>query len=381
MGRLILYIVGIVMAALLAVTMTACGGGNPATADSSPSVSAATASTPAARTAMVTTLAGKAGSAGSTDGTGVAARFDSPEGIACDDFANLYVADAHNCTIRQITPDGKVTTLAGKARAEGSADGRGAAARFFAPSGITRDIDGNLYVTDYLNSTIRKITLAGKVTTLAGKAGTPGSIDGKGAAARFTNPLGIIDDSAGNLYVTDDNANTIRKITPAGEVTTLAGKAGSAGSADGSGAAARFNDPAGMAIDAAGNLYVTDYLNDTIRKVTPAGEVTTLAGQAGLAGIADGMGAAARFAGPTGITRDSDGNLYVSDLDGQTIRKITPAGEVTTVAGQAGSAGSTDGRGAAARFNGPIVGARDAAGSLYISDYNNDTIRKITWGD
>jgi hypothetical protein len=213
MGRLILCAVGIVMAALLAVTMTACGGGNPATADSSPSVSAATASTPAARTAMVTTLAGKAGSAGSTDGTGVAARFDSPEGIACDDFANLYVADAHNCTIRQITPDGKVTTLAGKARAEGSADGRGAAARFFAPSGITRDSDGNLYVSDLDGQTIRKITPAGEVTTVAGQAGSAGSTDGRGAAARFNGPIVGARDAAGSLYISDYNNDTIRKIT------------------------------------------------------------------------------------------------------------------------------------------------------------------------
>ena len=370
--RLILYSVAVTAVTLLAATMAGCGGSAKVTVSSSPAVSSAAVSSPVASTAVVTTLAGKAGIAGSADGKGVAARFNNPEGVARDALGNLYVADARNCTIRKITPAGKVTTLAGKAGSEGTTDGRGAAARFFAPSAVTRDAAGNLYVTDYLDFTIRKITPAGKVTTLAGKASSAGSADGLGAAARFTNPLGIICDAAGDLYVTDDNANTIRKITPAGKVTTLAGKAGSAGSADGLGAAARFNDPAGMAFDAAGTLYVADYLSGTIRKVTPAGEVTTLA---------DSRGTAASFAGPTGIVLDEAGNLYVAEMDGDTVSRMTPAGEITSVAGQAGTAGSADGSGAAARFDGPAAIALDAAGNLYVSDYNNCTIRKITLGE
>jgi DNA-binding beta-propeller fold protein YncE len=358
MSRLVLCVVGIVIATFLAAFATACGGGSTAAASSSPTVGAA----------VVTTVAGQAGSAGSVDGSGAAARFDSPEGIVCDAAGDLYVADAHNCTIRKVTPAGEVTTVAGKSRAEGSADGRGTAARFYAPSGITRDAAGNLYVTCYLDFTIRKITPAGEVTTLAGKAGVAGSADGKGAAARFSNPLGIICDATGDLYVTDDNADTIRKITPAGEVTTVAGKAGSAGSDDGKGAAARFNDPAGMTFDAAGNLYVADYLNGTIREITPAGEVTT---------VATAGGAAARFAGPTGIVFDSAGDLYIAEMDGDTISRLTAAGELTSLAGKNLSPGSADGSGATARFDGPAAIARDAAGDLYVSDYSSDTIRKI----
>ena len=349
---------GIIMLSFLAVTVTACGGTKKATA-------------------RVSTLAGQSGPYGSADGSGAAARFDHPDGIARDAAGNLYVVDAFNSTIRKITPAGEVTTLAGQAGSSGSADGSGSAARFIYPSGIACDAAGNLYVTDFGN-TIRKITLAGAVTTLAGKAGPRDSADGSGAAARFSNPTGIAGDAAGNLYVADTFNSTIRKITPAGKVTTLAGKAGSLGSADGSGTAARFYYPTGIAGDAAGNLCVADTLNSTIRKITPAGEVTTLAGNAGSPGSADGSGAAARFNWPLGIAGDAAGNLYVADTFNSTIRKITPAGKVTTLAGQAGSVGSADGSGAAARFSHPEGVACDAAGNLYVADTGNNIIRKIT---
>jgi len=354
---------GIVMIGLLAVTVTACGGSKKATAG----------------VAVVSTLAGQAGSKGSADGSGAAARFSVPYGIACDVAGNLYVADNGDSTIRKITPTGVVTTLAGKAGSSGSADGSGAAARFYSLFGVACDAAGNLYVTD-LGNTIRTITPTGLVSTLAGTAGPPGSVDGSGSAARFDFPQGIAGDAAGNLYVADTGNNAIRKITPAGEVTTLAGKAGSSGSADGSGTAARFSVPAGIACDAAGNLYVAEIGNDTIRKITPAGEVTTLAGKAGSEGSADGSGAAARFNAPAGIACDTAGNLYVADSGNDTIRKITPAGEVTTLAGKAGSSGSADGNGVAARFLNPGGIAGDAAGNLYVADTGNDTIRKITWG-
>ena len=160
-------------------------------------------------------------------------------------------------------------------------------------------------------------------------------------------------DSAGNVYVADSANNTIRKVTPAGVVTTLAGLAGSCGSADGTGSAARFYCPAGVAVDSAGNVYVADMHNNTIRKVTPAGVVTTLAGLAGSPGSADGTGSAARFNDPYGVAVDSAGNVYVADTGNNTIRKVTPGGVVTTLAGLAGSAGSADGTGSAARFDYP----------------------------
>ena len=263
------------------------------------------------------------------------------------------MADYSNSTIRRITPAGDVSTLAGPAGSTGSADGPRAAARFSSPQGVAVDTAGNVYVADTGNNTIRKITPAGIVSTLAGLAGTPGSTDGTGSAARFDGPYGVAADTAGNVYVADISNSTIRKITPAGEVTTLAGLAGSFGSADGTGSAARFDFPASVAVDRAGTVYVADFSSSTIRKITPAGEVSTLAGLANNYGSTDGPGSAARFLGPLGVAVDAAGNVYVADNNNHTIRKITPAGVVSTLAGLAEDPGSTDGAGSAARFSFP----------------------------
>jgi sugar lactone lactonase YvrE len=169
------------------------------------------------------------------------------------------------------------------------------------------------------------------ITTLAG---VPiGSADGTGSAARFNYPDGVASDSSGNLYVADTGNNTIRKITPAGVVTTLAGTPGIIGSADGTGSHAQFNGPWSVAVDGSGNVYVADTGNNTIRKITSAGVVTTLAGTAGVTGSADGTGGAASFSAPSGVAADSSGNVYVADTNNFTIRKITPAGVVSTLAG------------------------------------------------
>ncbi|MCX6996217.1 MAG: hypothetical protein NTV49_03825 [Kiritimatiellaeota bacterium] len=221
---------------------------------------------------------GQPGGQGNVDGTGSAARFNNPNGAAVDSAGNVYVADYNNHTIRKVTAAGVVTTLAGSAGSSGSADGTGNAARFCGPIGVAVDSAGNVFVADSFNHTIRRVTPAGVVTTLAGSAGTPGSADGTGSVARFYNPTDVAVDSAGNVFVTDNNNHTIRKVTVAGVVTTLAGSAGTSGSADGAGNAARFNHPVGVAVDGAGNVFVTDNNNHTIRKLTAAGVVTTLAG-------------------------------------------------------------------------------------------------------
>ncbi len=325
---------------------------------------------------VVTTLAGTAGTIGTTDGVSAAARFNSPSGVAVDSAGNVYVADRSNNTIRKVTATGVVTTLAGTALQSGSTDGTGAGARFNRPYGVAVDSAGNLYVADNDNHTIRKITVAGVVTTLAGTAGMSGSTDGTGPAARFNFPHEVAVDSAGNVYVADQENHAIRKITTAGVVTTLAGTAGTSGSTDGTGAAARFYKPSGVAVDGAGNLYVADQFNYTIRKVTATGVVTTLAGTASAAGGADGTGAAARFAQPFGVAIDSTGNVYVADQ--YTIRKITAVGVVMTLAGAANKSGSADGTGAAARFYQPFGVAVDSAGNVYVADKNNRTIRKVT---
>jgi sugar lactone lactonase YvrE len=341
----------------------------------------------------ITTLAGLAGSTGSADGTGSDARFGysiyafgiGPTGVAVDSAGNVYVADTGNYTIRKVTPAGAVTTLAGQAGSVGSADGTGGNARFFSPWGVAVDSAGNVYVSDYENNTIRKVTPAGAVTTLAGLAGSRGSVDGTGSDARFFNPRGVAVDSAGNVYVAETGNHTIRKITQAGVVTTLAGNASITdpygdpigGYVDGTGTDARFHFPTDVAVDSAGNLYVTDLGNQVIRKVTPAGVVTTLAGRAGQPDtVVDANGLNAVFYNPIGVAVDSVGNVYVADLDNRVIRKIAPSADVTTLAGQVFVSGSADGTGNGAQFYYPYAVAVDSAGNLYVADAGNHTIRK-----
>ncbi len=331
---------------------------------------------------VVTTPVGRAGSPGSQDGAGSSARFFRPDGVAVDSTGNLYVADARNHTIRKVTPGGVVTTLAGLAGSNGGTDGTGIVARFNQPGGMAVDTVGIIYVADYLNHTIRKVTPQGVVTTLAGLAANQGSDDGTGSKARFGNinggPFDVAVDSTGNVYVADCGNSTIRKIRPDGVVTTLAGLAGSDGSADGLGRSALFNEPFGVAVDSAGIVYVADYWNYTIRKVTPKGEVTTLAGLAGSSGSKDGTGGEARFNGPAGVAVDSAGYVYVADSNNHTIRKVTPQGVVTTLAGRAGISGSADGTGGVASFKYPYDVAVDRAGNVYVADHSNYTLRKVT---
>lgn len=328
---------------------------------------------------VVTTLAGRPGSNGNADGAGGAARFSSPAGVAVDGTGHVYVADQINHTIRKITPAGIVTTLAGQAGAIGSTDGTGGAARFNHPSALAVDEAGNLLVADRDNHTLRKVTPAGVVTTLAGLAGSAGGADGTGSAARFNRPAGVAVDSAGNVFVAEAGNHTIRRVTPAGMVTTMAGLAGSAGSFDGTGSAARFNEPSGVVVDPAGNVFVADTYNHALRKVNPTGVVTTLAGMSG-PGHVDGTNSTARFYQPSGLGLDSAGNLLVGDWGNHVIRKATPAGVVSTVAGSKSASGSVDGMGSAARFWGPGDVAEDGAGNVFVTDFNNQTLRKVTPG-
>ena len=323
-------------------------------------------------TGVATILAGTTGAIGSADGNGATAQFNYPSDVILDIAGNVYVVDTNNHTVRKITAAGVVTTLAGAAGVteednalQGTADGTAEEARFNTPTGIATDTAGNTYVCDTYNHTIRKITPAGVVTTLAGSAGVSGNADGSGVDARFDNPRGIAIDVGGNLYVADTGNSTIRRVTPAGMVTTVT-------------SSAQFISPWGIASDTAGNLYVADTLSQTIRKRSPTGEVTTMAGSAGFVGSADGIGATARFNYPSDITTDAAGNLYVVDTYNHTIRKITTAGIVTTLAGAAGIAGSIDGNGGTARFNNPRGITSDKAGNLYVADTDNSTIRKIT---
>ena len=360
---------------------------------------------------VVTTFAGN-GEYGFADGTGEAARFHTPTGIALDASGTLYVADMYNHRIRKVSQAGVVSSLAGDIN--GSVDGTGTAAAFWAPSGVAVDASGTVFVADTNNHRIRTITPAGVVTTLAGNA--QGFADGIGTAAAFSAPTDVLPDDAGNLYVADLFNHRIRKIAPDGTVSTLAG-AGTSGSADGAGATAGFNEPHGLALDASGTLYVADRGNSSVRKVTPAGVVSTLANAStglygprdlivagdtvyvadtfkaciravtpqgvvttfagnGLRALSDGLTAPPVFNEPTGIACDASGTLYVADQQNNLIRKISPAGVITTLAGS--TQGFAEGSGAAAQFFHPTAVALDASGTLYVADQQNHRIRKVS---
>jgi sugar lactone lactonase YvrE len=339
-----------------------------------------------------TTFAGRAGGSGNADGLGTESRFNNPVGITVDAATNVYVADEFNDTIRKITRVGTnwvVTTLAGSARISGTNDSASSDARFSQPTGVAVDGAGNLYVADNSNYTLRKVTPDGIVTTLAGSAGFPGSKDGSNSVARFNRPSGVAVDFAGNnIYIADAGNKTIRQASHIGTnwaVTTIAGTANQTGNYDGTNGTIRFGvlvlGPQNLALDNAGNLIVADTGNSTIRKLTPVGTnwiASTLAGN-GSIGTANGTNSGAQFYNPYGVVVDSAGNIYVADGD-NVVRKMTPQGTnwvVTTIAGDT-AFGSVDGTGTAAEFFGLMGIAVDGADNLFVTDTINNTIRMIT---
>ncbi len=290
--------------------------------------------------ASLNALAGQLACANSgpyPDGAGANASLPGVVALGADAAGNLF-AEGFGAT-REITSVGVVTTLAGQVGSPGAADGTGSAARFSGPFGIAVDNQGNLLAGD--GAKIRQITPQGVVTTIAGSLTLGGFVDGTGSNARFATAAGIAIDTTGNLYVADANNNAIRKVTPGGVVTTLAGN-GAAGFVDGTGAAARFSQPFDLVLDAAGNLYVSDSGNNAIRKITPAGVVTTLAGGGpSNPGFVDGVGNAARFKTPERIAFGAGGHLYLADQQfnpvgyagGEAIRVVdSSTGQVTTLA-------------------------------------------------
>lgn len=315
----------------------------------------------------VTTLAGS--TQGFANGIGTSAQFNNPYGVATDTNGNVYIADHVNHKIRKITSSGVVTTLAGSI--QGSNDGLAASAQFYFPNAVAVNSFGEVFVIDTNNHRIRKISTFGIVTTFAGSI--MGYSDGTGTDAQFSAPLGIAIDSHNNLYVTDSYNYKVRKITPAGVVTTFAGS--TIGYTDGMGTDAQFDRPMGIAIDTDGNLYLADINNKKIRKITSSGLVSTLAGSVN--GNVDGIGTVAQFANPLGVAVDQQGNVYVADMDNQSIRKITPNGIVSTLTGASGG-GYLDGPCSIAKFHNPTGVATDLNGNLYVADEVNNKIRKIS---
>jgi sugar lactone lactonase YvrE len=328
----------------------------------------------------VTTLVGQAGFSGYVDATGASARFLIPAGATVEPGGNVLVSEISNATVRRISPGAVVTTLAGLGAQRGASDLSGPAARFASPGSVILGTGGDLFVSDVDNRTIRRIRVADAfVSTFAGLPGQLGlTLDGVGTAARFNQPGALAADVAGNLYVADAPEHVIRRISPAGEVTTFAGAATLEGSADGIGAAARFKWPVALAFDGQGGLYVAD-LNNTVRRIDLASrEVRTIAGTPGASGTRDGAGGIAQFLAIRGLAVEPRGDVLISDMS--RVRRMTPGGVVTTVAGVANSIGSDDGEGAQARFYslGPIT--LDSTGNAYISDFGNSTIRRVTPG-
>ncbi|WP_160112161.1 IPT/TIG domain-containing protein [Aquimarina sp. AU58] len=314
----------------------------------------------------VSTIAGS--TQGYADGAGTVAQFNNPTGITVDADGNLYVVDIQNHKIRKITTQGVVSTLAGST--QGNTDGTGTMTQFNFPTDIAIDTEGNLYVADTWNHAIRKITPQGVVSTIAGS--TPGFADGTGTMAQFNFPHGLVTDALGNIFVADSGNEKIRKITPQGVVSTIAGS--TTGYADGTGSMAQFDFPTGIAIDKNDTLYIVERGNDKVRKITPQGVVSTFAGNT--SGFADGNGTAAQFNSPTGIIVDTAGVIYVADNGNDKIRKITPQGVVTTLVGS--TSGFADGTAVSAQFDSPFAITIDTDNHLYVSDSRNHKIRKIT---
>ncbi len=320
-----------------------------------------------------------------TNVSGSFADFEDPLGVAFAPTGELLITDRAKRMIKKVSLDGKVSKFAGIEYNWVAQDGPIETATFSIPSELAVDYrTGDVYVSDAGDFTIRRISSTGVVSTFAGRRGVSGNADGQGDAARFGSPAGLAFDGQGNLIVADRSNHSIRKITPTGLVTTLAGMPGTSGALDGTGTAARFNMPDGVAFDntGSGTVYVADRQNHAIRKITSAGVVSTLAGGLGIPGYTDGVGAAARFNTPRGVCVDKYGVVYVSDSVNNRIRRIAVDGTVSTVAGQA-TAGDVDGVGINAKFNLPvgIVVAQDDSRNIYLADTANDTVRRINWAD
>jgi len=344
-------------------------------------------------TGAVTTIAGNE-NFGEDDGKGTAATFRGPHDLAALPDGTLYVADTFNDEIRKIAPDGTVTTYSGKATA-GFADGPSTEAKLLLPQFISGDGKGNFYIGDYGNNRIRKLSKDGQVTTVVGGDPVDATTDpkanfqdGPAKAAKVLGPTSVAVAADGTLYFTDRENNAIRKIDPAGIVTTVAGT-GDAGYQDGPGNQAKFNRPRYLQFGPDGALYVSDTYNHRIRKVAPDGTVTTVAGS-GTSGDAgggykDGPAATALFSFPQGLAIAPDGTIYVADIGNQMVRKIDPQGNVTTLAGNPPldsnnqpTGGFMDGPGTEAQFNNPGAILIQSDGSLLVTDRANNRIRKVT---
>ncbi|MBT2416343.1 hypothetical protein J7F01_29640, partial [Streptomyces sp. ISL-22] len=317
------------------------------------------------------------------DGTPVfGAHLNSPDGLAADDAGNLYVVDTDNHRVRRVAADGTITTIAGTGTAGFSGDGGQAVeAQLSSPEGLILDRAGNLYIADDHNQRVRRVSADGVITTVAGTGEAGYGGDGAAAtSAQLNNPFGLAMDRAGNLYITEHHGHRVRRMAPDGTITTFAGTGVAGYDADNKQAsAAQLSNPCGLALDNAGSLYIADFYNNRVRRVAVNGTITTVAGTGVAGSIGDGGPATtAQLDHPCGLALDTAGNLYITEHRGHRVRRVAPDGTITTVAGTgAGGYDGDDKPAIAAQLRNPEALAIDRYGNLYIADNGNHRVRKV----
>ena len=343
-----------------------------------------TVSTAAKAQYVISTVAGNDSAGYSGDGgPATVASLSAPYGIAADGSGSLFIADYHNQRIRKVSSSGIISTVAGNGSLGFSGDGGPAtAASLKVPLGVAVDGSGNLFIADQVNSRIRKVSSSGIISTVAGNGSFSYSGDGGPAtAAGLNQPDGVAVDGSGNLYIVDLGNYVIRKVSPSGIISTVAGNGSMDSSGDGGAAtAASFMEPVSVAIDGSGNLFIADKLNSRIRKVSSSGIISTVAGNGSFSYSGDGGPAtAASLYFPYSVIVDGGGNLFIADEDNSRIRKVSPSGIISTVAGNGSSGYSGDGGPAtAASLNVPSGVAVSSGGNLFIADGGNEVVRKIS---
>jgi sugar lactone lactonase YvrE len=333
-------------------------------------------------TGIITTIAGNSIIGyGGDGGPATAAQLNAPYGVAVDASGNVYFADMYNDCVRMINASGTITSVAGSFFTGGySGDGGPAtAAGLYNPVAVAIDASGNLYIADQGNEVIRKVDASGTITTFAGSSGGYSGDGGPATDAQLNNPAGVAVDASGNVYIADEFNARIRKVNAAGIITTIAGN-GTLGFSGDSGPAtlAELYEPAGVSIDATGNMYIADMINNRIRKVNTMGIITTAGGD-GISGFAGDGGAAiaAKMYFPSAVTTDATGNIFIADESNNRIREINTSGIISTIAGSGVAAYGDGGPATAAQLNQPEDVVSDAFGNLYISDYGHSLIRKV----